>query len=138
MATARQLEHTPNLYEQDFLSWIEEQAQALKARQVVALDWPESVILITRPSRFVVSQPSFLQELPRLPRHALGWACFSGLRTVVARVVCCWRRAARNRHPAAAMGPALIAGEGGGFAESTAGGKLRMQVHEGRRRPVIG
>lgn len=39
MATARQLEHAPNLYEQDFLSWIEEQAQALKARQVVALDW---------------------------------------------------------------------------------------------------
>ena len=43
MATARQLEQASNLYEQDFLAWIDEQGQALKARQVAALDWDNLV-----------------------------------------------------------------------------------------------
>lgn len=40
MATARQLEHAKgDLYEQDFTAWIEDQAQALRTRQIGALDW---------------------------------------------------------------------------------------------------
>ncbi|MHB8248862.1 MAG: DUF29 domain-containing protein [Acidithiobacillus sp.] len=40
MATARQLEHPKTgLYEQDFLAWIEDQAEALRAKQGGALDW---------------------------------------------------------------------------------------------------
>ncbi|MHB1530826.1 MAG: DUF29 domain-containing protein [Acidithiobacillus sp.] len=40
MATARQLEHAKtDLYEQDFLAWIDDQAQALRERQTGALDW---------------------------------------------------------------------------------------------------
>ena len=40
MATAKQLEHPKtDLYEQDFLAWVEDQAQALRSRQASALDW---------------------------------------------------------------------------------------------------
>lgn len=40
MATARQLEQAAvNLYSEDFLAWIEAQAQALRTRQVSGLDW---------------------------------------------------------------------------------------------------
>ena len=40
MATARQLEHTKtDLYEQDFLAWTEDQAEALRTKQAGALDW---------------------------------------------------------------------------------------------------
>jgi hypothetical protein len=40
MATARQLEQpVTNLYEQDFLAWTENQAEALRNRQVGAIDW---------------------------------------------------------------------------------------------------
>jgi uncharacterized damage-inducible protein DinB len=40
MATARQLgQAITNLYEVDFLAWTESQAEALRTRQVGALDW---------------------------------------------------------------------------------------------------
>lgn len=40
MATARQLEQPiTNLYEADFLAWTESQAEALRTRQIGALDW---------------------------------------------------------------------------------------------------
>lgn len=40
MATARQLEQPiTNLYEVDFLAWIEAQTQALRTRQAGGLDW---------------------------------------------------------------------------------------------------
>ncbi|MHB8249434.1 MAG: DUF29 domain-containing protein [Acidithiobacillus sp.] len=44
MATARQLEHPKaDLYEQDFLAWVEDQAEALRTRQIGALDWDNLV-----------------------------------------------------------------------------------------------
>ncbi|MFA7496912.1 MAG: DUF29 domain-containing protein [Acidithiobacillus sp.] len=40
MATARQLEQSiTNLYEVDFLAWVEAQTQALRTRQASGLDW---------------------------------------------------------------------------------------------------
>ena len=40
MTTARQLGHTKtDLYEQDFLAWTEDQAEALRTKQAGALDW---------------------------------------------------------------------------------------------------
>lgn len=40
MATAQQLEQpTTDLYERDFLAWTENQAEALRTRQVGAIDW---------------------------------------------------------------------------------------------------
>lgn len=71
MATARQLEHAPNLYEQDFLSWIEAQAQALKDRQVAALDWDNLVEEIESMGR---SQRNELKSRLRvLLMHLIKW-----------------------------------------------------------------
>ena len=76
MATARQLEQAPNLYERDFLAWIEAQGQALKARQVAALDWDNLVEEIESmgrsqrnelKSRLPLSQPAVF-EIPRILR----------------------------------------------------------------------
>ena len=40
MTTARQFEQPiTNLYEKDFLAWIEDQAQALRTRKANSLDW---------------------------------------------------------------------------------------------------
>lgn len=71
MATARQLEQAPNLYEQDFLSWIEAQAQALKDRQVAALDWDNLVEEIESMGR---SQRNELKSRLRvLLMHLIKW-----------------------------------------------------------------
>ncbi|MBU2737617.1 DUF29 domain-containing protein [Acidithiobacillus concretivorus] len=44
MTTARQFEEPiTNLYEMDFLAWIEDQAQALRARKASGLDWDNIV-----------------------------------------------------------------------------------------------
>jgi hypothetical protein len=65
MATARQLEQPgTNLYEQDFLAWTMSQAEALRARQAVALDWamikarPPCVEGVTKP--FIGAFSAFL------------------------------------------------------------------------------
>jgi hypothetical protein len=65
MATAKQLEQTgTNLYEQDFLAWTISQAEALRARQAVALDWamikarPPCVEGVTKP--FIGAFSAFL------------------------------------------------------------------------------
>ena len=71
MATARQLEQAPNLYEQDFLSWIEAQAKALKDRQVAALDWDNLVEEIESMGR---SQRNELKSRLRvLLMHLIKW-----------------------------------------------------------------
>ena len=71
MATARQLEQAPNLYEQDFLSWIEAQAKALKDRQVEALDWDNLVEEIESMGR---SQRNELKSRLRvLLMHLIKW-----------------------------------------------------------------
>ena len=71
MATARQLEQAPNLYEQDFLSWIEAQAKALKDRQVAGLDWDNLVEEIESMGR---SQRNELKSRLRvLLMHLIKW-----------------------------------------------------------------
>ena len=71
MATARQLEQASNLYEQDFLAWIDEQGQALKARQVAALDWDNLVEEIESMGR---SQRNELKSRLRvLLMHLIKW-----------------------------------------------------------------
>ena len=71
MATARQLEQAPNLYEQDFLSWIEAQAKALMDRQVAALDWDNLVEEIESMGR---SQRNELKSRLRvLLMHLIKW-----------------------------------------------------------------
>ncbi len=71
MATARQLEQASNLYEQDFLAWIDEQGQALKARQVAALDWDNLVEEIESMGR---SQRNELKSrLRMLLMHLIKW-----------------------------------------------------------------
>ena len=71
MATARQLEQPSNLYEQDFVAWIDEQGQALKARQVAALDWDNLVEEIESMGR---SQRNELKSRLRvLLMHLIKW-----------------------------------------------------------------
>ena len=71
MATARQLEQASNLYERDFLAWINEQGQALKARQVAALDWDNLVEEIESMGR---SQRNELKSrLRMLLMHLIKW-----------------------------------------------------------------
>ena len=71
MATARQLEQASNLYERDFLAWIDEQGQALKARQVAALDWDNLVEEIESMGR---SQRNELKSrLRMLLMHLIKW-----------------------------------------------------------------
>ncbi|MHB1706434.1 MAG: DUF29 domain-containing protein [Acidithiobacillus sp.] len=72
MATARQLEHRKtDLYEQDFLAWIESQAGALRSRQVDSLDWDNLVEEIESMGR---SQRNELKSrLRTLLMHLIKW-----------------------------------------------------------------
>lgn len=73
MATARQIDQpTHNLYEMDFLAWTESQAEALRARQVSALDWAH---LLEEVESMGVSQRHELKSrLTILFMHLIKWA----------------------------------------------------------------
>jgi hypothetical protein len=72
MATAKQLEQTgTNLYEQDFLAWTISQAEALRARQAVALDWAN---LLEEVESMGASQRRELRNRMRvLLMHLIKW-----------------------------------------------------------------
>lgn len=73
MATARQIEQPlHNLYETDFLAWAESQAEALRARQVGALDWAH---LLEEVESMGISQRHELKSrLTILLMHLIKWA----------------------------------------------------------------
>lgn len=72
MATARQLEQpTTDLYERDFLAWTENQAEALRTRQVDAIDW---VNLLEEVESMGASQRRELESrLTILLMHLMKW-----------------------------------------------------------------
>ena len=72
MATARQLEQPiTNLYEADFLAWTESQAEALRTRQIGALDW---VNLLEEVESMGASQRRELKNRMRiLLMHLIKW-----------------------------------------------------------------
>lgn len=72
MATARQLENPKaGLYEKDFLAWVEDQAEALRTRQIGALDWDNLVEEIGSMGR---SQRNELKNRLRvLLMHLMKW-----------------------------------------------------------------
>jgi hypothetical protein len=72
MATAKQLEQPgTNLYEQDFLAWTMSQAEALRARQAVALDWAN---LLEEVESMGASQRRELRNRMRvLLMHLIKW-----------------------------------------------------------------
>jgi hypothetical protein len=80
MATARQLEQPiTNLYEADFLAWTESQAEALRARQVGALDW---VNLLEEVESMGASQRRELESrLTVLLMHLIKWVWQPGKRS---------------------------------------------------------
>ncbi|MHB0888011.1 DUF29 domain-containing protein [Acidithiobacillus sp.] len=81
MATAKQLEHPKtDLYEQDFLAWVEDQAQALRVRQVSALDWDNLMEEVESMGR---SQRNELKSRLRvLLTHLIKWHWQPEKRTV--------------------------------------------------------
>ena len=73
MATARQLEQPgTNLYEQDFLAWVENQAEALRARQVGAIDWAN--LLEEVESMGISQRHEIKSRLTILLMHLIKWA----------------------------------------------------------------
>ena len=72
MAAAQQLEQpTTDLYERDFLAWTENQAEALRTRQVGAIDW---VNLLEEVESMGVSQHHELRNcLKQLLIHLAKW-----------------------------------------------------------------
>jgi hypothetical protein len=72
MATARQLEQpTTSLYERDFLAWTEDQAVALRTRQVSDLDWSN---LLEEVESMGASQRRELENrLTILLMHLMKW-----------------------------------------------------------------
>lgn len=73
MAIARHLEQQPRptLYEADFLAWVEAQTEALRARQVDALDW---VNLLEEVESMGASQRRELRNRMRvLLMHLIKW-----------------------------------------------------------------
>ncbi|MBU2766656.1 DUF29 domain-containing protein [Acidithiobacillus ferrivorans] len=72
MATARQLEQPiTTLYEQDFLAWTESQAEALRTRQIGALDWAN---LLEEVESMGASQRRELKNRMRvLLMHLIKW-----------------------------------------------------------------